>query len=784
MGQANKREISTESTIIMSLMRNISIRHKLTAIIMLTCAVILLLAITVFIVWAQINSRHNLIRDLSAHAAMIGDNCKAALAFEDAKQAKETLSALHVQESIVFGCIHTPNGDVFASYYRDKNGTTTERVDREVDISKIPKDSHIFAGGLLTVSKGIVLDGEIIGTVYLQDDMRRLHSALVWDIVVAVVILVSVLTIAYVLTANVQKLVSGPILSLTESAARIGKGELNHRVKIHSNDELGKLGESFNDMAQKLKESYTHLEEKVRRRTVELSSANEKLETEIVQREQAQKMLEERIKEINCLYSLSRLVEQPQITFEQILEKMPDLIRNAYRHAETTCIRITFDGIHYQTDNFEKSELSQYAPIKVHKNKAGAIEAYYIGEKGKNGREPFIEEEQNLLDLVAERLSGIAEHKKAEDKLAIFRNLIKQSNDCIFVIDPEWGRILDVNDRTCESLGHTREELLKTTIKDIDESLTDDSSWQQLTLKLKLKGEIIQEGLYKRRDGTTFFVETSLKLVSQKNESYIIGVARDTTERKQAEERQAGLIEQVESINRELRDFAYIVSHDLKAPLRGIKSLTQWLSADYADKLDEKGQEQIKLLLSRAERMHNLIEGVLEYSRVGREKENRIQVNLTELLPEVIDMVAPPESIAITVENELPTVECEPTRIRQVFQNLLSNAVKYMDKPQGLITIGCVEDGAFWRFSVADNGPGIEEKHFERIFQMFQTLTSRDKFESTGVGLTVIKKIVEMYGGKIWVESQVSKGSTFFFTMPKQEMGVNKNAKLKADIVS
>ena len=339
-----------------------------------------------------------------------------------------------------------------------------------------------------------------------------------------------------------------------------------------------------------------------------------------------------------------------------------------------------------------------------------------------------------------------------------------------------------MNDKTCESLGHTREELLKTTIKDLDESLTDDSSWQQLTLKLKLKGEIIQEGLYRHRDGTTFFVETSLKLVSQENKSYIIAVARDTTERKQAEERQTKLIEQVESINRELKDFAYIVSHDLKAPLRGIKSLSKWLSDDYADKLGEKGQEQMKLLLSRVERMHNLIEGVLEYSRVGHEKENRIQINLNEQIPEVIDMVAPPESITITVENELPTIECEPTRIRQVFQNLLSNAVKYMDKAQGMIKVGCVEDGAFWKFSVADNGPGIDEKHFERIFQMFQTLTSRDKFESTGVGLTVIKKIVEMYGGKIWVESQVGEGSTFFFTIPKQEMEVNKNAKLKASI--
>jgi len=131
----------------------------------------------------------------------------------------------------------------------------------------------------------------------------------------------------------------------------------------------------------------------------------------------------------------------------------------------------------------------------------------------------------------------------------------------------------------------------------------------------------------------------------------------------------------------------------------------------------------------------------------------------------------------------LPTVECEQTRITQVFQNLLSNAIKYMDKPQGQIKIGCIEENGFWKFSIADNGPGIEEKYYEKIFQMFQTLLSRDEFESTGVGLTVVKKIVEMYGGKIWVESKVGEGSTFYFTLSKQEVRA-KNEKLQANIVS
>ncbi|MCX5646827.1 MAG: ATP-binding protein [Phycisphaerae bacterium] len=216
------------------------------------------------------------------------------------------------------------------------------------------------------------------------------------------------------------------------------------------------------------------------------------------------------------------------------------------------------------------------------------------------------------------------------------------------------------------------------------------------------------------------------------------------------------------------KDFAYVVSHDLKAPLRGIRAISDWLCADYQDKLDPQGKENLRLLGSRVERMHNLIDGVLQYSRVGHTEQGTVPVDLGRLLPEIIDNLGVPEHIAIDVPADLPTVEADKTRITQVFQNLLSNAVKYLDKPQGNITVGCAEDDGFWTFSVADNGPGIEKKDFERIFKLFQTLASREDCESTGVGLTVAKKIVEMYGGRIWVESEVGKGSTFFFTFPRQ----------------
>jgi len=173
--------------------------------------------------------------------------------------------------------------------------------------------------------------------------------------------------------------------------------------------------------------------------------------------------------------------------------------------------------------------------------------------------------------------------------------------------------------------------------------------------------------------------------------------------------------------------------------------------------------------------MQNLLDGVLQYSRIGRITEDPAPIDLNQLLPEIIKSLDVPAKIHIAVEGRLPIITSEPARIQQVFQHLLSNAVRFMDKPEGFIKVACAEENSFWKFSITDNGPGIPEQHFEKIFRLFQTLQAKDQFESTGVGLTLAKKIVELYGGKIWLTSTIGQGSTFFFTLPKT------NSQTKAD---
>jgi len=366
-------------------------------------------------------------------------------------------------------------------------------------------------------------------------------------------------------------------------------------------------------------------------------------------------------------------------------------------------------------------------------------------------------------------IRDITERKRTEGKLYEINAALENAVDGISFLDMQ-GRYLSVNRAYANIFGCNVNEMIG-------------MEWQKtvhpndLEREINAHKEMLKSGKVKfesrgfRKDGSTFYQEVTIIKNIDKN-GQLKGhyrFVRDVTERKMAEERQARLLKELESANQELNDFAYIVSHDLKAPLRAIGSLANWILTDYADKFDKEGKEQMDLLLSRVKRMHDLIEGILQYSRAGRIREEKVEVNLNELVPGVIDMIAPPENVEIKIENELPTILCERIRIQQVFQNLLTNAIKFMDKPKGKIKVGCVEDNGYWRFSIADNGPGIEEKHFAKIFQIFQTLSPRDEFESTGIGLSVVKKIIEMYGGKVWVESKVGYGSTFFFTLPIEE---------------
>lgn len=341
------------------------------------------------------------------------------------------------------------------------------------------------------------------------------------------------------------------------------------------------------------------------------------------------------------------------------------------------------------------------------------------------------------------------------------------------VLTNEKGEIIDLNNRSEDWLGYAVEELKNKSVSEMP-FLGEDAKKTVLNKFIsRSRGEKIEpyELKFRARNGecrTGLILHSPIFDSSGSFRGELI-VIPDITERIAAENKQQDLMRELENANAELKEFAYVVSHDLKAPLRAINALASWISSDYSESFDDDGKEQMALLISRVNRMHNLIDGILQYSRVGRIREEKQQIDLQKALPEIIDSLAPPQHITIKIETELPKVLFEPTRINQVFQNLLSNAIKFNDKETGYVGIGCRDEADRWEFYVRDNGPGIPPQHHQEIFKIFQTLQSKDEYESTGIGLTSVKKIITLYGGHIWVESAEGDGTTFRFTIKKEQ---------------
>jgi signal transduction histidine kinase len=225
------------------------------------------------------------------------------------------------------------------------------------------------------------------------------------------------------------------------------------------------------------------------------------------------------------------------------------------------------------------------------------------------------------------------------------------------------------------------------------------------------------------------------------------------------------LVQELRLSNDELKDFAYAVSHDLKSPLRSMNTLINWIEEEFVKLDNAEGRDNFEHLYNKLDRMDQLIDDLLMYSRVDRGKMDNEEVDFNEVFYDLIETINIPEHIDVTLKSKLPTMHISRVRIKQVFQNLLSNAIKYCDKDPGFVSVSCTEEPSHYVFCIRDNGKGIDSIYFKKIFQIFQTLEKSES--STGIGLSIVKKIIDYYDGKVWVNSILGSGSVFCFSLSK-----------------
>ncbi len=375
-----------------------------------------------------------------------------------------------------------------------------------------------------------------------------------------------------------------------------------------------------------------------------------------------------------------------------------------------------------------------------------------------------------FADVTERQRAQRALAESEERKAAVLRSTL----DSIITMDSD-GRVTEFNPAAVEAFHYTREEAVGRMLAELVvperfreahvaglRRYTETGEAHVIGKRLELPAI--------RKDGSEFLSELTITRGDVDGKPIFTGVLRDITARKQSEAEREQLIKALARSNQELDQFAYVASHDLKAPLRGIANLSQWIEEDLGEKLGGENKGQMEMLRGRVHRMEALIDGILQYSRAGRAKARPEEIDTGALVREVLELIAPPAKMKITIPETMPVIRAEKIPLQQVLMNLLGNAIKHAGKEDPLIEIAWTDAGPFVEFSVRDNGQGIAPQYHERIFGIFQTLEARDKVEGTGIGLSVVQKIVEAKGGRVWLESDVGIGARFKFLWPKTEI--------------
>jgi len=455
---------------------------------------------------------------------------------------------------------------------------------------------------------------------------------------------------------------------------------------------------------------------------------------------------------------------------------------NAATEVVTGCARPTLIGTDF-SDYFTDPEKARAGYQQVFRE--GLVRDYPLELRHRDGRitsvlynaSVYRDENGNVAGIFA-AARDITKRKRAEEALRQseqrFSSMLEGVRDYAIIFLDLDGRITSWNKGAERIKGYRSEEIVGQHFSRFyaPADIATGKPARELEVATS-EGRFEDEDWRVRKDGSRFWanvVVSALRDAGGKVTGFV-KITRDLTSRKQAEDEIKRYAEELKRSNQELEHFAYVASHDLQEPLRTVSGFSQLLARRYQGKLDADADEFISYVVDGATRMQALINDLLAFSRIGTRGDPLAPVNWEKILQAAIENleVAIAESGAVITNDPLPALVAYQTQLTQLFQNLFSNAIKFRRREEApRIHVSAVRQDGAWQFSVRDNGIGIAPQYFDRIFIIFQRLHGREEYSGTGIGLAICKKIVERHGGRMWVESEPGKGSTFHFTIPDE----------------
>lgn len=422
------------------------------------------------------------------------------------------------------------------------------------------------------------------------------------------------------------------------------------------------------------------------------------------------------------------------------------------------------DYMEYTQKSFEKlyrdGKLANYKALLFNKNK----DIIYVQVNSSliyNKEGVPVAAQGVIRDITKEsKIKQLLEEKSRQLDLII-------ENSPLGILLTNENNIIKANKSSIALLGYNELELKQMTLENISTIYKNESD--SLETYLDESGEsgnsLIKE--YIKKDGSSFLAKTSISsaVKGEGDKAYRVAIIEDITEQKKLEEQKEQLLKELEKSNIKLEEYAHIVSHDLKSPLQSISALASWLKTDYSKVLDEVGIYQLNAMEEKANTMDKLINGILKYSTVKNDGLEMTMVDTNSIVKDISDIIFIPQNVKVVTNQTLPIIYADKTRIHQLFQNIISNAVTHIENENGFVEITGKETKEYWEFSIKDNGIGIPEEYHKQIFEMFKSVDAEKK--STGIGLSIVKSIVNKHYGHVWLESEVGKGTTFYFTIKK-----------------